>query len=529
MRQPIQLVVPMSGQGHRYRKEGYVEPKPLVPVSGVPMVERVLAGFPAAWPATFVLAGNHRDTPLPALLERLRPGAAIRFIAPHALGPGRALADAVLALPPDAPVFVSYCDYGMAWDAARFERFVRETACDACVVSYRGFHAHYLSPVTYAYSRLDGERVVEVREKGSFTADREAEYASAGGYYFRTAALLQAALEAQVALGLAHDGELYTSLTVEALLRSVPGAHVRVFEIDAFFQWGTPDDLRDFEYWERTFTARNRASGRRGKVDQVLMPMAGRGSRFASVSRHPKPLIPVAGRPMYRAALDALPEAGRTVLVALDDIAAGLPRPDGTRVVPLPQTPPGQALSTEAGLVQLDPAREVLVAACDHALVLHPDRWEAFRADPACDAAIFTVRGLPAAARSPASFAWVVPEPGDAPFPVVERVSVRVPVSAQPRRDAVLVGSFWFASAAVLARGIDQLRRRDLRVNGELYLDSVFALLAEAGLRVRSVPLDGCVSWGDPDSLAEALYWAEVFGGRRPGRRGRFPGVNDDA
>ena len=528
MSRPMQLVVPMSGQGHRYLREGYVAPKPLVPVAGVPMVERVLASFPAAWPATFVLAENHRGTALPELLERLRPGSTVRFIAPHTLGPGRALADAVLALPPDDPVFVSYCDYGMAWDAARFERFVRETACDACVVSYRGFHAHYLSPVTYAYSRLDGERVVEVREKGSFTADRESEYASAGGYFFRTAALLKAALEAQVRLGLHHDGELYTSLTVEALLRSVPGAHVRVFEIDGFFQWGTPDDLRDFEYWERTFTARNRASGRRGTVDQVLMPMAGRGSRFAAISRKPKPLIPIGGRPMYRAALDALPEAARTVLVALDEAAASLDAPEGTFVVTLPDTPAGQALSTEAGLAQLDPSREVLVAACDHALVLPPDRWAAFRADPACDAAIFTVRGLPAAARSPSSFAWVVPEPGDAPFPTVEHVSVKVPVSPDPRRDAVLVGSFWFASTARLAWGISELRRRDLRVNGEIYLDSVFALFAEAGLRVRSVPLDGCVSWGDPDSLAEALYWAEMFGGRRPGRRCRFPGVNDD-
>ena len=32
-------------------------------------------------------------------------------------------AAALAALPPDAPVLVSYCDYGMVWDPAAFERF----------------------------------------------------------------------------------------------------------------------------------------------------------------------------------------------------------------------------------------------------------------------------------------------------------------------------------------------------------------------------------------------------------------------
>ena len=242
---PIHLVIPMSGQGTRYRKAGYEMPKPLIPVNGVPMVVRLLRKFPAHWPSHFVIAENHENTGLREVLLRERPHASLHAIEPHTEGPSKAIARALEEIDDDAAVFVSYCDYGFVWDSEEFENFVRESDCDACLVSYRGFHPHYLGKTQYAYSRLEGERVVEVREKGSFTPQREQEFASCGGYYFRTAKILRSALREQLSRDLKVNGEFYTSLTVEALIRSTPNADVRVFEIPGFFQWGTPEDLRE--------------------------------------------------------------------------------------------------------------------------------------------------------------------------------------------------------------------------------------------------------------------------------------------
>ena len=177
MNKTIQLLIPMSGQGQRFQDAGYTEPKPLIQISGRPMIERLLADFPTEWPTTFVLAENHASSGLPELLKRLRPSATLLYVPPHKLGPGHAV-DAALAsgaLDEEAPVFVSYCDYGVVWDARAFERYVRDTDCDACLTCYRGFHAHYLTPQMYAYCRMAGERVVEIREKACFTDDRESE------------------------------------------------------------------------------------------------------------------------------------------------------------------------------------------------------------------------------------------------------------------------------------------------------------------------------------------------------------------
>lgn len=528
----IHLLIPMSGQGTRYHKAGYNVPKPLVPVSGRTMIERVLENFPLDWPCTFVMAENHLKTELPQELRRLRPNAHVNAVPVHSEGPLKAIEKGLEFIPDDEPVLVNYCDYGMVWDAKQFERFVEQTKCDACLISYIGFHAHYLNPQTYAYSRLKGERVVEVKEKGSFTNNREAEYASSGGYYFKSAKLLREAIKFQREKDIRVNGEFYTSLTVQALLQMKPNAHVRVFEIPGFFQWGTPQDLWRFEYWEKTFTNFNLSQGDSPKtVGQVLMPMAGLGSRFKEHTEYPKPFIPVDGKPMFLRALETLPKAEKkTVIVGLESFKDLLEKFNFPKLEKklLKATPPGQALSTSEGVSQLVPNSDIVVSSCDHGIVLFEDKWRAFRAAPDCDAAIFTISGFPGAKEKPTSFAYVVPDEKNVHiFPTVSYVSVKKPVSENPDRDHLLVGTFWFRDSNVIRDGIKQLIEKDIRVNNELYLDSVFELLKSQGMKVRMIPLDGYINWGDPASLAEALYWYEIFCGRKVDKRSRYPGIKE--
>jgi NDP-sugar pyrophosphorylase family protein len=532
MNKPIHLLIPMSGQGTRYKKAGYLQPKPLIPVNGTPMIERLLACFSPKWLSHFVLAENHRESGAESFIRRLRNDATISYIPEHSLGPSEAILCGLENIPDDDAVFVSYCDYGMVWDANRFEEFVRYSSCDSCLVSYRGFHAHYLSSVKYAYSRMAGERVVEVREKGSFTENRENEYASAGGYYFKSARSLREAIQFQYANEIKVNGEFYTSLTVQSLLEMKKDSDVRVFEIPGFFQWGTPADLQNFEFWEKSFRAYIACAGREVQVGQILMPMAGFGSRFRAVTDTLKPLIPIDGQVMFRAALNTLPRAKKNIFVTLDSIAGAVAAEagPGAKIVALKETPSGQALSVAAGLDALVPESDIIITSCDHGLAVDPDLWNGFRESPQCDAAIFVIRGYPGAARRPTAFAYVVADASDlsSTYPLVSHVSVKNPVSDAPMADNLLVGTFWFKDKTVLTAGLDELKRRDTRVNGELYLDSIFECLMSMGKKVRMIPLEGYLCWGDPDSLAEALYWQDIFVGRTIERRARFPGISKE-
>lgn len=520
MKAKIQLLIPMSGQGKRFQAAGYRDPKPLISINGAPMIERLLHSFPNHWETTFVLAENHRGTELPKVLVRLRPKAELLYVEPHTEGPAVPILEALKRMRRNEPVLVSYCDYGMWFDATAFEEFVDKSQCDSCLISYKGFHPHYLNPLAYAYSRLEGDRVVEVKEKGSFTANREAEYASAGAYYFKSAELLQQAVQWQKKHALKHNNEYYTSLTVQALLKENPRANVRVFEIPRFFQWGTPDELEAFCYWENTYHHAETHSLAALPTENVLLPMAGKGSRFISSHGQPKPLISVEGRPMFQQALATLPPAKRTTLVTLSEfdlLVRG--KAPGVKTVALPETPAGQALSTEEGLKTLPKNESVWISSCDHGIVLDPSKWRSFLKER-FDAAIFTIRGYPGAARTPTAFAYVESQATEQPFlGRVKAISVKQPLSATPSKDDLLVGTFWFKEVSLALKGIELLKKSQKKVNGELYLDSIFSLLMENGVRVARVSLDGYINWGDPRALAEALYWREVFTAVMPARK----------
>lgn len=512
----------MSGQGTRYKKAGYKDPKPLISVNGIPMVERLLEKFPKEWGCTFVLAENHRETKLPDLLKKLRPSSQILYVPVHNVGPSYPLQQSISCLPDNTTILVSYCDYGLIWDPWHFQDFISYTDCDACLISYKGFHAHYLSDVPYAYSKLQGELVQKVKEKGSFTSDREGEYASCGAYFFRDKQTLEKSLEYQVKNEIKVNGEFYTSLTVEALLQLSPNSNVRVYEIPYFFQWGTPDDLKDFEYWENAYKQKNKFENSKMNVDQVLMPMAGMGSRFSKLTNIKKPLIEINNLKMYEKALQTLPKSSNVALVSLNEIAKDISSQYNFKG--LSATPAGQALSVEAGFELLEPNKSILVSACDHGVAIDPQRWSRF-IENKYDAAVFCIKGFPGTRRNPKSYSYVQSIVSQKEFAPIAKISIKEPISDVPSDDYLLVGTFWFRDLEVLKSGIESLKSSAQLVNNELYLDGIFNHLLQKNYNCVVFPLDGYFNWGDPESLKESLYWEEVFSGHTLTQRVPFPGV----
>jgi NDP-sugar pyrophosphorylase family protein len=251
----------MSGQGARFQSRGIAVPKPLVPVLGVPMIQRVLEAFPKHWPKHFILAENHRIlTELPNFLQSHWPSSHIDFVPVHKMGPAPAIIKALSQIPVDDAVLVSYCDFSVSWDAFDFERWTEEVAPDAAIMTYRGFQSHTVLNTPCAYARLEGEVVKELREKSSFTSQSELEHASTGAYYFRSAKILLEALNWQFEDNLQHSGEFFTSLTIQTIINRTPAAIVRAYEVPYFFQWGTPEDIESYEFWKRLFTSVNEQS-----------------------------------------------------------------------------------------------------------------------------------------------------------------------------------------------------------------------------------------------------------------------------
>lgn len=247
----MQIVIPMSGLGSRFLAAGYDLPKPLIPVHGKPMVEWVTRMFPGEDDVTFICREEHLESTLMReTLQRIKPNARILAIPGHKKGPVYAVAQVAQHLDPSRPVLVSYCDYYMHWDYPAFKQMVSVGPYDGAIPCYTGFHPNLVPRHNlYASCRInERHELAEIREKFSFEADKTRALHSPGVYYFSSGELLRHYFDKMLEQGEALNGEYYVSLVYNLLVAD--GRRVAVpANVSHFCQWGTPEDLREYEDW----------------------------------------------------------------------------------------------------------------------------------------------------------------------------------------------------------------------------------------------------------------------------------------
>ena len=525
----MQIIIPMSGFGERFRRAGYTVPKPLIEVDGKPIIGHVIDLFPGETNFIFICNEDHLANPdyrLEKILRALCPSGRIIGIPAHKLGPIFAVRQAEHLLDLSRPVVVNYCDFTCYWNWRDFKAFVAQTACDGAIPAYKGFHPHTLGATNYAYLKEADGWVSDIQEKQPYTDNRMEEYASSGTYYFASAKIMSASFKQTMEQNLSVDGEFYVSLAYKPLL-SV-GARIAVYPLQHFMQWGTPDDLAEYGTWSQTFrqllddsNPKNLASA--SAIGSVVIPMAGLGKRFSDEGYEvTKPLIAVSGKAMAIQAIDDLPKSRYQSLVLRSDmpgissIETALRSHYPNAILScVPGVTDGQACTALIGLDKLNefhPSQAgsdlspVTFGACDNGVIFDRASFQALIDNPAIDVIIWGARGHTNAIRNPNMFGWIDADAGG----IIQNISVKTPLES-PATDPVVIGTFTFKRSVDAKRAINSLIARNGRINNEFYLDSCINDALALGMRCHLFEVDSFISWGTPNDLKTFQYWQSCF------------------
>ena len=256
----MKIVIPMSGSGNRFIQAGYVDPKPLIPINGIPIIEYVINMFPNEPDENFIFIcrDEHlKTTNMRTILLSLKPNAIIIETLPAKLGPVYAVTKALDYIDDDEQVIVNYCDFFQNWDYEDFKKSVKKNQCDGDIVSYRGFHPHLLPKNNfYASTKVDENGwMLEIREKYSFTEDKTKCPQSGGTYYFKKGSYIKQYFKEIIDKDINLNGEYYVSLVYNLMVKN--GLKIHVYDkVKHFCQWGIPEDLEAYNYWREIFEKR---------------------------------------------------------------------------------------------------------------------------------------------------------------------------------------------------------------------------------------------------------------------------------
>lgn len=503
-----QLIIPMSGIGRRFQDEGYVEPKFLIKVLGKTIIQHVIQMFPTIEDIVFIVNKEHCSNPRFRLKDHLReiaPSSKIFEIDGHNKGPGWAILAASSLIDLERPVIVNYCDFNAIFDYEKLEKELA-SGIDGVIMTYDGFHPHMIRSQQFAYVKKNiYNEVIEIQEKKPFTNNPLLEEASTGTYGFRNGKILLDALNDQVKLNYDLNGEYYISLTYKAMLRK--NLKIKTSKVKFFMQWGTPQDLSDFNYWSNAFNSLMQKFNTEkfdSKTNKIILA-AGRGDRFRNAGYvDSKALLSLNGKPIIERIIQIFGINQCTILLrrSQTDLINFL-KTINAKLKIIENETQGQAESAYLGLQNLE-NQKLLISTCDSILIINElDDLS----DKEIDLYVFTTKLMPNSELKPEQYGWVN-------FDKVTNSISKIVLKAKPDNYSnwqVFSGAIMVKSSDRLSRLLEELLNSDVKIDGEFYLDSAIEVAIKSGLRVIRKEADLFISLGTPDEYQSFIYWQSCF------------------
>lgn len=211
----------------------------------------------------------------------------------------------------------------------------------------------------------------------------------------------------------------------------------------------------------------------------IVIPMAGRGSRFAEKGYSlPKPLIPIHGVPMIRLVIENLKPTAphRFIFLALEDHVTKFEldhlfrkwTQGQSEIVPVRETTEGAACTVLLAKQLINNNSPLMIANSDQWIQFDINNYLRKMESADADGLIMTMTA------SDPKWSFVKIDGG-----LVCEVAEKVPISNE-----ATVGIYNFARGSDFVQAADRMIQRNLRVNNEFYVAPVYNELIKDGARI---------------------------------------------
>ena len=511
----MNVIIPMTGYGTRFKKAGYKDFKPFIKVNGIPIIDYVCSMYPKDTYFIFIVRRKtlENEQYRSILMNHENYSIVIIDDSVHLKqGPVYDILQIKDLINDDEEVIVNYCDFFCLWRYEDFLKEVRGKQYAGAIPVYTGFHPHLLiDKNVYASCKVNySGDLIEIKEKYSFDSDKTKALHSPGIYWFSNGWIMKKCFQDLVDSGETLNGEFYASLPYNYLIKV--GYNVAVPKVvDYFCQWGTPEDFEEFTKWIKVLGRKNM---------NILIPMAGAGSRFKDEGYEtPKPLIPTFDRktkqdqPMIISAVNCLPEVSDSNLIFVDrtfhkeqgiedTISKTWPN---SQFITLDRLTEGQACSCLKAQDLIDNDSELLIGACDCGIDIDESKFNDLKNK--CDCIVFTFKNNDSVCIKPDAYGWMITDEQNN----ITGVSIKKAISDHPEKDNAVTAVFWFKRGHDFVQAALKMIEKNDRINNEFYVDQVIKYIIDSGLSAKVFVVDKYFCWGTPKDYEDyqntVHYW----------------------
>lgn len=237
----LNIVIPMAGAGSRFAKDGYKDPKPLIPVHGVPMIKLVIDNLRPSAHHRFIFICQNAHIAAYGLKERLAswaPGSVMIGIDGVTDGAACTVLTAKQYIDNDDALMIANSDQYVDADINAYLAHMAQRSLDGIIMTMKA------DDPKWSFVGLDeAGTVTRVVEKEVISSE-----ATVGIYNFTRGRDFVSAAEGMIDADERVNGEFYVAPVYNRQIKV--GAKVGVYNIgkdrNGMYGLGIPADLEDF-------------------------------------------------------------------------------------------------------------------------------------------------------------------------------------------------------------------------------------------------------------------------------------------
>lgn len=249
-------LIPLAGKGQRFKDEGYNIPKPFITVGGVPMVVAAAKSLPKCDKYIFICLKEHMDRyHVSNMFKNNFPNSEIIVLDKVTQGQASTCLLAEKYINPQAELIIGACDNGMKYSRKKFNQVFKYKSAGILIFTFRNNPNVLNNPTHWGWMETRGNNEVEnVSVKKPISDNLMKDHAIVGTFAFKKAKYFFDSARQLIRESKKINGEFYVDSCMSQLIGK--GLKVRIFEIEKYIGWGTPVDLKTYEYWKAYFKNR---------------------------------------------------------------------------------------------------------------------------------------------------------------------------------------------------------------------------------------------------------------------------------
>ena len=246
-------LIPLAGRGSRFSTLGYEKPKPLLEVSGKPMVIQAANSLPQSQKLIFVTLEEHlKNYPLEKVLkdEFVNP----KIISLEDVTQGQAITCSLGLKDEDinSSLLIAAADNSMIYDQNKYQKLIEDENIEAIIFTFRNHASSKNNPQMYGWVKTDNKNnAISVSVKVPISKKIHKDHAIVGTFWFKKVEFFSQGLKNLIDKNIKINKEYYVDSLMGELINL--GLNVKVFEVDNYLCWGTPNDYETFIYWQSFF------------------------------------------------------------------------------------------------------------------------------------------------------------------------------------------------------------------------------------------------------------------------------------